>query len=272
MRLFWCSWRKEHHLPLRKGHHLPLPGTSAIFVCARPVAVSIGNELPALVSAHRCSRTETAHTCASCGTFIACVRSRNSGKLVCGCFVRLELTNPAQHACRKLLKGLRRRYLSLFKPPVLVRLSVCLSFCRQLVCLLACLSILCLRRQHMCLHVFLSTTREPISVSIDTTYAYLCFCGRRRDLAETSRTGHSGSDGSGAADRMNRYGQFFQVRLVLLRRARGSKVVMALTWWRCLLVLRVLGGVGWGSCSLATSVIVWSLVVTPMFPLVRSAE
>ncbi|CAM9392875.1 unnamed protein product, partial [Ectocarpus sp. 13 AM-2016] len=32
-----------------------------------------------------------------------------------------------------------------------------------------------------------------------------------KDLAETSRTGHSGSDGSGAADRMNRYGQFFQV-------------------------------------------------------------
>eukprot|EP00752_Nemacystus_decipiens_P011823 g10491.t1 len=32
-----------------------------------------------------------------------------------------------------------------------------------------------------------------------------------QDLAGTSRTGHSGSDGSGAADRMNRYGQFFQV-------------------------------------------------------------
>lgn len=32
-----------------------------------------------------------------------------------------------------------------------------------------------------------------------------------RDLAATSRTGHSGSDGSGAAERMNRYGQFFQV-------------------------------------------------------------
>lgn len=32
-----------------------------------------------------------------------------------------------------------------------------------------------------------------------------------KDLAATSRTGHSGSDGSGAADRMNRYGQFFQV-------------------------------------------------------------
>ncbi|CAN0350361.1 unnamed protein product [Ascophyllum nodosum] len=32
-----------------------------------------------------------------------------------------------------------------------------------------------------------------------------------KDLATTNRTGHSGSDGSGAGDRMNRYGQFFEV-------------------------------------------------------------